>query len=114
MVNNRNQDPAIYDAQSQFYSTILGDNDEDEEDGQIRSTVVKSHKALKFKDVVRQQILDAKTSRDAVSSSEDEVDFYEVDDWNSPLQHAFTDALLLTYSNHVLNPFCATMTLLDQ
>ncbi len=77
MVNNRNRDPAIYDAQSQFYSTpTLGDNDED--DGQICSTVVKSHKALKYKDVARQQILDAKTSRDAVSSSEDEDEFYEV------------------------------------
>ncbi len=78
VVCNRNQDPAIYDAKSQFYSKTPGN--EDDEDGENSSTVVKSHnKALKFKDVARQQILDAATSRDAVSSSEDEDDdFYEV------------------------------------
>ncbi len=76
ITNNRNQDPAIYDGKSRFYSTTL----EDEEQNNS-STVLKSHKALKFKDVARQQILDAKTGRDAVSSSEDEDEFYEVNNY---------------------------------
>ncbi len=78
--NNRNRNPAIYDDKSRFYSTTLEDEDEDEEQNNS-STVLKSHKALKFKDVARQQILDAKTSRDVVSSSEDEDEFYKVNDY---------------------------------
>ncbi|CAM9195999.1 unnamed protein product, partial [Scytosiphon promiscuus] len=75
----RSKDPDIYDNEKEWFDK--GDNQEDEDgddddddDDDEPGNKKKTKKPMRYKDVVREQILHAETAEDAISSDEDSDD----------------------------------------